>query len=313
MRKLRVSLIGLFFLTLLAATAGYTYDRIATSRDKVKYPQMGQLVDLGGYRLLLYCAGQGSPTVLSDGGAFDSLEQWSTVQPQVAKFTRVCSYDRPGLGWSDPSPYPQTSQQIATELHAALTKRGIAGPFLPVGHSIAGLYARVFAAQYRNQVTGLVLEDSVYPDEFKEFPSHFPNHPIIFAMLRLTAPLGSARLLHVGCRQTGARPDCSKFVVNLIKQVDVVNTSYAQAGATGSLGALPVVVITHDPLVGLERVRDDKEEAAWTKWQIDLAHLSSNADLIVVQGVGHEIQNEKPEIVVNVIERLVSQWRNVSQ
>jgi pimeloyl-ACP methyl ester carboxylesterase len=74
-----------------------------------------------------------------------------------------------------------------------------------------------------------------------------------------------------------------------------------------------VVVITHDPLVGLERVRDDKEEAAWTKWQIDLAHLSSNADLIVVQGVGHEIQNEKPEIVVNVIERLVSQWRNVSQ
>jgi pimeloyl-ACP methyl ester carboxylesterase len=235
------------------------------------------------------------------------------VQPQVAKFTRVCSYDRPGLGWSDPSPYPQTSQQIATELHAALTKRGIAGPFLPVGHSIAGLYARVFAAQYRNQVTGLVLEDSVYPDEFKEFPSHFPNHPIIFAMLRLTAPLGSARLLHVGCRQTGARPDCSKFVVNLIKQVDVVNTSYAQAGATGSLGALPVVVITHDPLVGLERVRDDKEEAAWTKWQIDLAHLSSNADLIVVQGVGHEIQNEKPEIVVNVIERLVSQWRNVSQ
>jgi pimeloyl-ACP methyl ester carboxylesterase len=231
------------------------------------------------------------------------------VQPEVAKFTRVCSYDRPGLGWSDPSPYPETSLQIASQLHDALTKARVSGPHLTVGHSMAGLYARLFAAEFPDEVTGLVLEDSVHPDEFKQFPSHFPNHPIAFAILRFTAPLGSARLLNMGCRQTAAHPDCSKFVVNLMKQVDVVKTSYAQAGASRSLGSLPLTVIAHDPKVGLEKIRDDQEENAWSQWQEELAHLSSNSNLIVAPGVGHEIQTDKPEIVVNAIEHLVTQWR----
>ena len=305
MHKFRIFLFALCIVGLVAALSGYAYDRIATSRDKRRYPLKGKLVDLGGYRLHLYCAGQGSPTVLLDAGALDSLEQWKLVQPEVAKFTRVCSYDRAGMGWSDPSPHPQTSRQIVTELHEALTKAGISGPYLPVGHSMAGLYARLFAAQFRSEVNGLVLEDSVHPDEFKQFPSHFPNHPIIFAALRITAPLGTARLFHLGCRQTAAHPDCSKFVVTLMKLVDVVKTSYAQAGASGELGDLPLIVIAHNPKVGLEKIRDDQEEIAWTQWQIDLTHLSSNSKLIVVQGVGHEIQTDKPQIVVNAIKDLV--------
>ncbi len=310
MRNLRVSLISASVVLLLIAGAGYCYDRLATSREKAQSPFQGQLVDLGSFRLHLYCIGAGKPTVLLDAGAFDSLEQWALVQPRVAKFTQVCSYDRPGVGYSDPSPDPQTSRNIAEELHQALVRAGIAAPYLPVGHSIAGLYARVFASRFRDQVVGLVLEDSVHPNELKQFPTHFPNHPVLFTALRLTAPFGAARLFHIGCRQTGAHPDCSKFVVNLMRQMSVLKTSYAEAGEVTSLGTLPVVVITHDPHVGLSKIRNEREEQAWSQWQEDLARLSSRSTLVMVSGVGHEIQTEKPEVVVNEIERLVMQWRD---
>lgn len=306
MHKLRVSLIAACALLLVVAAVGYCYDRLATSREKEQYPFKGQLVDLGGFRLHLYCTGIGKPVVLLDAGAFDSLEQWSLVQPGVAKFTQVCSYDRAGVGYSDASPDPQTSRNITEELHEALGRAGISGPYLPVGHSIAGLYARVFASRFRDEVAGLVLEDSVHPNELKEFPTHSPNHPVLFAALRLTAPFGAARLLHVGCRQSGAHPDCSKFVVNLMRQMSVLPTSYAEASDVASLGRLPVTVITHDPRVGLSKVRNEQEEQAWSRWQKDLTQLSSHSTLVVVSGVGHEIQTEKPETVVNEIERLVS-------
>ena len=313
MHKLRVSLICASALLILVAAAGYTYDRLATSRDKAKYPFKGQLVDLGGFRLHLYCTGAGKPAVLLDAGAFDSLEQWDLVQPGVAKFTQVCSYDRPGIGYSDFSPNPQTSSNIAQELHQALVRAGITAPYLPVGHSIAGLYARVFASRFRDQVAGLMLEDSVHPNELKEFPSHFPNHPVLFTALRLTAPFGAARLLHVGCRQSGAHPDCAKFVVSWMRQMSVLSTSYAEAGETLNFGTLPVVVITHDPHVGLSKVRNDEQEQAWSRWQQDLAQLSSHSTLVRVSGVGHEIQTEKPEVVVNQIEHLVMEWREASE
>jgi len=313
MRKIRFFLVVILVLGVTAAAAGYAYDRIATWRDQRKFPAKGQLVDLGGYRIHLLCTGQGSPTVLLDAGGFDSLEQWSLVQPEVAKLTRVCSYDRPGFGWSDPSPYPQTSRQVVTELHAVLDNAGISGPYLPVGHSIAGLYARVFTNQYRSEVVGLVLDDSVHPDEFTRFPSHFPNHPLAFALLRSTAPLGSARLLHMGCLQTGAQPDCSKFLVSLLQQVSVVKESYAQAVSSGNLGNLPLIVITHDPNVGMGKVRKAEEEIIWSQWQEDLARLSSDSSLLVATGAGHEIQSEKPEIVIGAIERMVKQWRDGSR
>lgn len=313
MHKIRVSFMVFCVVLLVIGAAGYSYDRFATSRAKVQQGFKGQLVDLGGFHLHPYCVGEGKPTVLLDAGAFDSLEQWSRVQPEVAKFTRVYSYDRPGLGWSDRSPQPQTSREIATELHEALMRSAIGGPYVPVGHSLAGLFARVFASQFRDEVAGLVLDDSVHPDEFKEFPSHFPNHPVVFAALRLTAPFGSARLLHVGCRQTGAHPDCAKFVVTVMRQMSVPETSYAQAAATGSLGALPMMVIAHDPQVGLAKPKDNQVETAWMRWQADLAHLSSNSSLVVANGVGHEIQTDRPEIVVNAIERLVMQWRETNR
>jgi len=104
MRKFRRFVAGFLLFLLLLATMGYVYDRVATARDRAKYPHQGRLVDIGAYHIHLYCSGSGSPTVLLDAGGFDALEQWKLVQPEIAKFTRVCSYDRPGLAGAMPVP-----------------------------------------------------------------------------------------------------------------------------------------------------------------------------------------------------------------
>jgi pimeloyl-ACP methyl ester carboxylesterase len=305
MRKLKKFLIGLLLLLLVLAAAGYTYDRIATARDRKKYPYQGQLVDIGGYRIHLYCTGSGNRTVLLDAGGFDSLEQWKLVQPEVAKFARVCSFDRAGFGWSDPSPYPQTGKQIVHEFHAALARAGVSPPFIYVGHSISGLDARLFAAEFPGEVVGMVLDDSVHPREYDEFPENYPHHPVIFGALRMGAPLGVPRLLGM-CKQTAAKPDCGQFVNNVLKEINVVKTTYAQAANAGPFGNLPLVVLAHDPAVGLEKKKKDpKLEAAWSRWQENLAGLSTNSRLIVVKGCGHEIQTEKPEVVVEAIRSVV--------
>ena len=124
------------------------------------YGKPGHLVDVGGFRLNLYCTGSGSPTVVFDSGWGDWAPAWSKVQPQVAKWTRACSYDRAGTGFSEPGPMPRTSVRIADELHTALHHAGIAGPYILVGSAFGGDNVRVFADRYMDEVAGLVLDDA---------------------------------------------------------------------------------------------------------------------------------------------------------
>src|SRR5258706_7187226 len=132
------------------------------------YPPPGQLVDVGGYRLHIICAGEGGPTVVPEAGLIGLALSWSLVQPEVAKFTRVCAYDRAGYGWSDPNliGIHPTSQRLVHELHTLLVNASIAGPYVLVAHSFGGLNVRLFANQYPNDVIGVVLIDSA--NEFVE-------------------------------------------------------------------------------------------------------------------------------------------------
>jgi pimeloyl-ACP methyl ester carboxylesterase len=124
------------------------------------------LVDIGGYRLHLNCAGRGKtgPTVVLIAGSGDFSFDWSLVQPGVSRFARVCSYDRAGLAWSDPGPTPRTMRQDAFELHTLLRAAGLKAPYVLVGHSIGGLIARVYGEQYPKEVAGMVLVDSTHED-----------------------------------------------------------------------------------------------------------------------------------------------------
>jgi formylglycine-generating enzyme required for sulfatase activity/pimeloyl-ACP methyl ester carboxylesterase len=125
------------------------------------YTRPGRLLDAGdGARLNVYCLGTGSPTVVFESGWSDWAPAWAVVQPRIARFTRACSYDRAGSGFSDPGPMPRTTERIATELHAALRSGGIAGPYILVGSAFGGDHVRAFADLFPQDVAGLVLVDA---------------------------------------------------------------------------------------------------------------------------------------------------------
>src|SRR5258707_1359830 len=142
------------------AVSGQQVASGGSSPADILYARPGQLVSVNGFRLNLYCMGSGSPTVVFDSGWEDWAPSWSKVQPEVAKWTRACSYDRAGAGFSDPGPMPRTSVRIAQELRTALHHAGIAGPYILVGHSFGGDNVRTFADLYMREVAGLVLVDA---------------------------------------------------------------------------------------------------------------------------------------------------------
>ena len=158
MNQTRIVLLAALVFT-VAVSGQQTASGGSSPADSI-YARPGQLADAGGFRLNLYCMGSGSPTVVFDSGWGDWAPAWSKVQPEVAKWTRVCSYDRAGTGFSDPGPMPRTSVHIAQELHTALHHAGIAGPYILVGSAFGGDNVRTFADLYMDEVAGLVMVDA---------------------------------------------------------------------------------------------------------------------------------------------------------
>jgi hypothetical protein len=151
---MRISL-GLGAFLIVAAVFGATYQLIATRKELAATPPPGHLVDIGGYKLHLWCTGDGAPAVILDTGLGGSSADWGFVQPDVARFTRVCSYDRAGMGYSDPGPSPRTARRIASELAELLVRSGIGGPVVLVGASI--VHVRESAEEVRSSRRKLTL------------------------------------------------------------------------------------------------------------------------------------------------------------
>jgi pimeloyl-ACP methyl ester carboxylesterase len=128
----------------------------------------GDLVDVGGFRLHLHSEGEGAPAGIFDAALGGSSLSWALVQPRVAAFTRACSYDRAGFGWSEAGPMPRTAGRIADELHTLLVRAGVPPPYVLVGHSYGGLVTRIFAARHRDETAGLVLVEPAFPEDWVE-------------------------------------------------------------------------------------------------------------------------------------------------
>jgi pimeloyl-ACP methyl ester carboxylesterase len=305
---------GLLSLLLLLACAGAVYQLVATNRDRRLNPPPGLLVAVGGYRMHLDCTGQGSPTVILDSGIGDSWLSWYRVQPPVGQFTRVCSYDGAGMGWSDPSPKPRTSREIAMELHVLLHNAGISPPFVLVGHSFGGLNMRMYAALQPTVVAGMVLVDST-PDSFERFPSELKSYNERFLrkedLKQNTMPLGIPRLMGwcgngppelrsvlraIDCRLQPWREHLAEYHAG--------DESMAQVRASGLLGNIPVVVISHDPGKSNDSFVKAMEKA-WDQAQEELTHLSTNSYRVIAQGSRHNIQLDRPDIVIDAIHKVV--------
>jgi hypothetical protein len=187
---LRYILLAEFCLVLLLALWGIIYERASQARDLRLYPPPGKLIPMGGYRLHLYCAGGDSPTVVLEHGLDGSYFDWRLVQPEIARFTRVCSYDRAGYGWSDRSPQPRVPSAMVQELHTLLTNASEKPPFIVVGHSMGAFDAVMYSRRYPDEVAAIVLVDGSYPDSRPRFPW---KEKLELRFMQFTSPFGLPR------------------------------------------------------------------------------------------------------------------------
>jgi pimeloyl-ACP methyl ester carboxylesterase len=274
------------------------------------------LVDVGGYRLHINCTGTGSATVVIDARLGDWSTTWSSwVQPEVAKTTRVCTYDRAGMGWSEAGPLPRNAQQFAKELHTLLQNAGIPGPYVLVGHSIGGLPVRVFAHAYAADVAGVVLIESMNPRQAKPAATNTPppttSQARGFSILTLPARIGLLQLFAGPLGLTsGLSPEVQQaytaFSVTpryiqtyLVDKGTGMPQSFRQASAVTTFGDLPLIVLSR----GLDEDRD------WQAMQTDLLHLSSHSQQMFADKSGHNAQLDQPEAAVAAIVQMVAQLR----
>src|SRR5829696_9189583 len=182
---------------LALAVIGAIYQAIATEMDQRTYPAPGKMVDVGTHSLHINCLGEGSPTVILEAANLGMWVHWVRVQQQVAMTTRVCTHDRAGLGWSEPGTEPRDASQISSELHTLLKSAGTEGPYVLVGHSYGGLYARMYAARYSYETAGVVLVDSTHPEQFTRSPegrAMYEQTNRLGAVLPILTRLGVIRL-----------------------------------------------------------------------------------------------------------------------
>ncbi len=322
--------LGLLGLVTLVCAAGAIYQWISTKLDAKRYPPPEQLVDMGGYKLHIHCMGDGTPTVVLDAGlGCDSLE-WALVQPEIAKFAKVCSYDRAGYGWSEESPYPRTSEQIVEELHALLSRSNIRPPFIFVGHSFGGLNVQLYAKRYPNEIFGLVLVDSAHEKNIEGLPPE-PEQSWLEKMLRsprigiFASQLGVHRLLvhSSGSEQALNIPETTRNAIlahqSTTKQVRASFQEYFNfpdnlqqlKKAQLSFGSLPLTVIAAGQAPNTDGMPKawvqyfQKFLPAWRLLQQDLATRSSNGDLVIAENSDHMIPLHQPEIIVEAVKRMI--------
>jgi pimeloyl-ACP methyl ester carboxylesterase len=263
---------------------GGGYQTIGELRDRRLYLAPGQLVDVGGHRLHLYCVGSSTPTVILESGLGEAAAYWGWISTTVAPDTRVCAYDRAGRGWSDPAGVAQDGVAVATDLHILLDRAHLTGPFVLVGHSSGAEYVRIFAGRYPEQVAGMVLLDGQPPEVFESlpsFPMFYSAFRRVFALLPSVARLGVGRLLYDGGFEglpAGSR-DMQRFTYSstraarsLRDEFAELPTSLAQARSFQNLGDRPLVVVTAE--------RDAM--AGWLPLQDRMATLSTNSSHRVV-------------------------------
>jgi pimeloyl-ACP methyl ester carboxylesterase len=318
LRGIGRGLVAVVGLLVVLGLVGASYEAIAAAGDAHRYPAPGQLVDVGGYRLHIHCVGAGSPTVVLDAGLSGSSLDWSLVQPELGRTTRVCAYDRAGMGWSDSGPQPRTPRQIADELHTLLTNAGIVGPYVLVGHSLAGKNVRLFTLSHPEQVAGMVLVDArgeyadanTSPAEKLAFQQALAAQAFLY---RVTRSVGLVRLIGASLWGGPAMPREMRTEGMLLRTSQRgVNVTTAEglerAADDAELQAAPA--LGDRPLIVLAAGQKVAHDPIWAEAQRRQAALSTNGRLIVAEGSGHAIHWEQPTLVIDAVRQVVDDVRS---
>jgi pimeloyl-ACP methyl ester carboxylesterase len=303
------------------------------------YPAPGRMVDIGGWKIHLNCTGQAKPsqpTIILEAGAGDFSVEWSLVQPRVAEFARVCSYDRAGDGWSEMGPYPRTMRQLVYELHALLETAAEKGPFLLIAQSFGGVVARLYQSTYPDDVAGMMLIDAGRLDPWRYLNGSFvrlnetaTGRPILpvktdSPLREGDIPAEARRQMEAGARSLVPRanesreklPDDAKRMrvwalgtvkhaaayVNPFEAEELALMIAAIKDKEYPLGNLPLIVIT----AGRAQYEDAQMQQDHTRSQAAMAKLSRNGKQIVATESGHHVHIDQPQLVTDAIRDLLA-------
>jgi pimeloyl-ACP methyl ester carboxylesterase len=307
--RFRYVLIGTIVFVVGLGSLGAIYQAISVRADQRKFLPPGQFVDLGGRQIHMLVQGQsnGKPTVLLEAGIAGFSSNWAWVQNELAQITQVVSYDRAGLGWSDPAPETKDAQQSAQDLHAALQKAGIQGPYIIAGHSYGGLVVRAFTDLYPGEVAGMVLVDASHPDQWLRIPASKGGQTVAFGnrVEGFLVRLGIARLFNMNKSTYAGLPEKQaaemKAILNMPKSWSTSagvlsiwdKRTREQIEQAHDLGNLPLVVfsVTDQP---------SSVAATLTSLQDELPGLSTNSIHVTVEGATHEGLIAKQEYATEV-------------
>jgi pimeloyl-ACP methyl ester carboxylesterase len=278
------------FVVMLLAAFGGGYQTFREARDNATFAMPGQLIDVGGYKLHISCTGAGSPTVILQAGLGEPgviMAGW--IQPAVATTTKVCVYDRAGKGWSDPPAGPQDGLATAADLHTLLSRAHVNGPYVLAGHSSGGAYVQLYAAQYPDQIAGMVLLDSQPSDAMTKLPGYDSFYRVYRKATGLApsaARLGLMRMVYhfqAGSLPPTVRAEERAFwskasqYRSLRDELLELPTALTQAQALKSLGDKPLIVVT--------AAKD--AQAGWMPLQDEMVKLSTNSVHRVIQTATH--------------------------
>ncbi|HEX6730065.1 MAG TPA: alpha/beta hydrolase [Pyrinomonadaceae bacterium] len=312
--------------------------------QQTKLAPPGKLVDVGGYRLHLNCTGKGGPTVVLIPGSGDFSFDWSLVQPEVSRFTRVCSYDFAGFAWSDPGPTPRTMRQDVYELHTLLQAARIKGPYVLIGHSLGGLLSRVYAGEYPSEVAGIVLIDSTHEDTVLLLQGKL----VRMRELARQEIVPGVQTIKTGPPQPATQQQIDEFAERLTKSgppkirapfdklpplsqsmrvwalsqppkvaqsqgflAEELQAMYlARAKQAYPLGDRPLIILLPkltmgDPPPGVST--DELKRIIEEKRQqkLDFTNLSRNSKVILAETSSHHIQLDEPRVVIDAIRAVV--------
>lgn len=308
-------------------------------------PPPGRLIDVGGWRMHLYCTGSraaGRPTVVLEAGAGDFSVDWSLVQPGVSPFARVCSYDRSDEGWSDWGPHPRTLHQDVYELHTLLQRGDEPPPFVLVGHSYGGWIARLYASTYRSDVVGLVLVEGGLDNPVRMLADGKIVHNAELVTGRPIPPVKASGPLRVSdipgpalaamkaaavemtphanepprdklppdaqAMRTWATAQIKHYGIsdNAVEPEEIAGLAAERLQSAQPYGAMPLVVLVRGVAADQGPGNDAASEAERRRAFAELASLSSHGRLIVAEHSGHQVPLDQPELVIATIRDVVT-------
>ena len=292
-------LLSFAMLLIALLVLGFSYQTIAAETDKQNYPPRGQFFTVNGHRMHIYCVGEGNPTIVLEAGGYANSLWWYRIQRQLAEHTQVCAYDRPGLGWSEPTVGSRDAITITSELHSLLEQAGVSVPYIMAGHSYGAILTRIYASRFPDEIAGIALVDTglLIPKHYtqSEFEAWKASNDAIQAFLWGATHFGLMRLITPGDFRNYGFPSEIAAELGALRSSNVsFDTDYAErfpgrlvlneaSASAENLANLPIAILWAPE--GLNIPAADRE--AYADLQREISTYSSNTLMRTIEGANH--------------------------